>query len=62
VNEDTFTIQLRDVDGSLQSLRKADLASLEKPPGASVMPSYRDTLEPDEIDDLVAFLATLRGE
>jgi cytochrome c oxidase cbb3-type subunit III len=62
VNEDSFTIQIRDADGVLHSLRKASLASLEKPSGASPMPSYRDTLEPADIDDLVAFLATLRGE
>jgi len=62
VNEDTFTIQLREADGTFHSLRKADLASLEKPPDTSPMPSYRDTLAPAEIDDLVAWLASLRGE
>jgi putative heme-binding domain-containing protein len=62
VNEDTFSIQIRDAEGGLHSMRKAELASLEKPPGASPMPSYRDTLEPAEIDDLVAFLASLKGE
>lgn len=62
VNEDTFTIQLRETDGTLHSLQKADLTALEKPPDTSPMPSYRDTLEPAEIEDLVAWLATLRGE
>lgn len=62
VNEDSFTIQLRDADGELHSLRKGDLVSLEKPPGRSAMPGYGDLLEPAEIDDLVAYLASLRGE
>jgi putative heme-binding domain-containing protein len=62
VNEDSFTIQLRDGAGRLHSLRKAELRSLEKKQGASLMPSYRDTLTVAEIDDLVAYLMTLRAE
>jgi putative heme-binding domain-containing protein len=62
VNEDSFTIQLREADGTFHSLRKADLASFDKPPDRSPMPTYRDTLTPAEIDDLVAWLASLRGE
>ncbi len=60
VNEDSFTIQVRDSAGTLRSLRKADLASLEKQEAASPMPSYRG-LTDGEIDDLVAYLASLRG-
>jgi putative heme-binding domain-containing protein len=62
VNEDSFTIQVRDAAGRLHSLRKADLASLEKQEAGSLMPSYRGTLTQGEIDDLVAYLMTLRGE
>lgn len=62
VNEDTFTIQIREADGSLHSIQKADLVTLAKARDESPMPSYRDTLEPGEIDDLVAFMATLKGE
>jgi cytochrome c oxidase cbb3-type subunit III len=61
VNEDSFTIQLRDAAGRLHSLRKAELRSLEKKDGASLMPSYRGTLAHGEIDDLVAYLMTLRA-
>src|SRR5262249_25605148 len=61
VNEDSFTIQVRDGAGGLRSLRKADLASLEKQEASSPMPSYRGLLTDGEIDDLVAYLATLRG-
>jgi putative heme-binding domain-containing protein len=62
LNEDSFTIQVRDGAGRLHSLRKAELASLEKPEAASLMPSYRGALTAGEIDDLVAYLMTLRGE
>lgn len=63
VNEDTFTLQLRDASGALHSLRKADLARVEKDTSAStLMPSYKAVLTEGEIQDLVAFLASLRGE
>jgi cytochrome c oxidase cbb3-type subunit III len=59
VNEDAFTIQIRDQQG-LHSLRKRELEHLLREPGTSLMPSYRDTLTARELDDLVAFLMTLR--
>jgi cytochrome c oxidase cbb3-type subunit III len=62
VQEDSFTIQLRDAAGRLHSLRKASLKSLEKKDGASLMPSYRGTLTPAEIDDVVSYLMTLRAQ
>jgi putative heme-binding domain-containing protein len=62
VNEDTFTIQIREADGHLHSLRKAELATLAQARDESPMPAYGEMLEADEIDDLVAFMASLRGE
>ena len=59
VNEDAFTIQIRDQQ-RLHSFRKRDLERLVREPGISLMPGYRDTLKPRELDDLVAFLMTLR--
>lgn len=61
VNEDSFTIQLRDQNGVFHSYRKADLAELRKETGKSLMPGYRGNLTASEIDDLVAYLASLRG-
>jgi cytochrome c oxidase cbb3-type subunit 3 len=61
-NEDSFTIQLRDTSNVFHSFRKVDLAELKKEPGVSVMPAYRDVLAASQIDDLVAYLAGLRGE
>lgn len=62
VNEDAFTIQLRDLNGVVHSLKKHELASLEKQFGESTMPGYRDLLADGELDDLVAYLVSLRGE
>jgi cytochrome c oxidase cbb3-type subunit III len=59
VNEDAFTIQIRDQRG-LHSFRKRELERLVHEPGSSLMPSYRDVLKARELDDLVAFLMTLR--
>jgi putative heme-binding domain-containing protein len=62
VNEDAFTVQLREADGRLVSLRKGELASLEKHADRSPMPAYGGVLTPAEIEDLVAYLASLGGE
>jgi putative heme-binding domain-containing protein len=61
VNEDTFSIQIRDVTGRIFSFWKDELSQLHKEWGRSPMPSYREALLPPELDDLVAFLTTLRG-
>ena len=61
VNEDAFTIQVRDAAGMFHSLRKSDLALLDKQAGQSVMPSFASRLTPPELTDLVAYLVSLRG-
>ena len=61
VNEDAFTIQVRDQAGKFYSLRKADLELLEKQVGKSMMPSFANRLAPDELTDLVAYLSNLRS-
>ena len=60
VNEDTFTIQLRDVGGRYYSFDKADLKKVETEPGKTVMPSYT-SLSATELDDLIAYLDSLKG-
>jgi putative heme-binding domain-containing protein len=62
MNEDTFTIQLRDQAGRIHSLSKLDIAGLEKAFGESLMPDYGSELSASELDDLIAYLASLRGE
>ena len=61
VDEDAFTIQVRDAAGRLYSLRKSDLQLLEKQAGKSMMPSFASRLTAPELADLVAYLASLRG-
>ena len=61
VNEDAFTIQVRDAAGRFYSWRKSDLELLDKQTGKSVMPSFSSRLTPPELTDLVAYLASLRG-
>jgi putative heme-binding domain-containing protein len=60
INEDTFSIQLRDAAGMLHSLWKAELREFTKDLKQSPMPSYRAALSPGELDDLVAYLASLQ--
>ena len=62
VNEDAFTIQVRDQAGKFYSLRKTDLLLLDKQTGKSLMPSFRDRLGTNELTDLVAYLSSLRSE
>jgi cytochrome c oxidase cbb3-type subunit III len=61
INEDTFSIQIRDVAGRIHSFFKSDLLELDKDWGRSPMPSYQDALTSSELDDLVAFMVSLRG-
>ena len=61
LNEDSYTIQVRDVLGRLHSFYKPHLGTLEKHFDKSLMQSYRDQFSDPDIDDLVAYLATLGG-
>ena len=61
VNEDTFTLQLRDATQRIHFFEKADLAALHKDWGQTPMPAYDRVFSEDELDDMVAFLASLRG-
>ena len=61
VNEDAFTVQLRDAGGDLHSYDKAGLGELRRQRGRSIMRSYRGQLSVAELDDLVAFLASSKG-
>ena len=61
LNQDTFSVQLLDPSERLQSYEKANLREVTVLK-TSTMPSYRDKLTPQELGDLVAYLATLRGK
>jgi putative heme-binding domain-containing protein len=61
VNEDAFSIQIRDGAGNIDSFDKQELQELHRDWGKSPMPSYRSALSPVELEDVVAYLASLRG-
>ena len=59
LNEDTFSVQLLDSKDRLVSLAKSDLESYEIVK-TSVMPSYKGMLTDTEVDDVVAYLVSLK--
>ena len=61
MNEDSFSVRIIDDDANLWSYPKNQIASFERVE-ASTMPSYTQTLSDSEIDDLVAYLFSLRKE
>jgi hypothetical protein len=62
VNEDNFTIQILEASGRLHSFRKSALSELQESPTESTMPSYKTIFSESELQDLVAYLSSLRGD
>lgn len=60
LNEDDYSIQLRDMNGNLRSFLKEKIKEIQRDK-PSLMPSYASILTKKEIEDLVAYLSTLRG-
>jgi putative heme-binding domain-containing protein len=60
MNEDTFTVRIMDHDENLWSFMKSEVRSLEQIK-TSTMPATED-LSASELDDLVAYLFSLRRE
>ena len=60
VNEDVFYVHVRDARGAVHTLQKSDLSALDRELEATLMPSYA-RLSTADLDDLVAYLASLRG-
>jgi cytochrome c oxidase cbb3-type subunit III len=61
VNEDVFWIHIRDAGGTVHTLEKSQLSRVDRELEGTLMPSYASRLSASEVDDLVAYLATLRG-
>jgi putative heme-binding domain-containing protein len=61
MNEDTYTVQLMDMNEQLHSYEKAAIKDyrVEK---TSKMPSYKESLTGEQLNDLLAYLASLRPE
>ena len=60
-DEDTYSIQVADLSGQVHSFWKSDLTDIRRVPGRTPMPSFRSTLSPAELEDVIAYLASLRG-
>ena len=60
LNEDDISIQLRDMKGNLRAFLKDKIKEIQRDK-PSLMPSYRTALGKKEIEDLVAYLSSLRG-
>jgi cytochrome c oxidase cbb3-type subunit III len=61
VVEDVFFVSIRDSGGIVHTLEKSALARVDRETDASLMPSYESRLSATELDDMVAYLSTLRG-
>ncbi len=62
INEDEFSVQLRDISGAIHSFDKRQLLDLERAVGHSLMPGYDTVLNTEEIDHLASYLMSLKGE
>jgi len=60
LNEDTYSIQVMDDRERLHSLRKDDVREFTIMK-TSPMPSYKDTLNSEELSDLLGYLLSLKG-
>ncbi len=61
LNEDTWSVQLRDMSGKPQSYWKSDLTAFSSE-RRTLMPSFKGRFSEQEIDDLVAYLSSQRGD
>ncbi len=60
INEDSFTIQVRDASGKYHSFRKSQVKEVRRLDGQTPMPAYEGRIADAELDDLVAYLASLK--
>jgi len=60
INEDTFTVQLRDASQNFQMFQKDEVQQVI-PETKSLMPAY-SSLSKDDLRNLLAYLDTLRGD
>lgn len=58
LNEDEYSIHMRDMKGDLRSFMKTELKEI-KLPRESLMPAY-DSLKKDDLENLVGYLSSLR--
>jgi mono/diheme cytochrome c family protein len=61
LNQSSFSVQILDAGEHLRSLDKSDLKEFTIKT-TSEMPSYKETLDTQELADVVTYLMTLRGK
>lgn len=61
LNEDMLTIHVRTADGKIQSIAKNQTSGIERAGAKSTMPAFKQ-LPAADLDNLIAYLFTLRGE
>ena len=61
MNEDTFSLRIMDENEALWSFLKGSVQSHERIK-TSIMPDASDTLTVEELDDLIAYLFSLKRE
>jgi putative heme-binding domain-containing protein len=59
--EDTYTVQVHDLSGRLHSFWKSELAEIHRDRAHTPMPGFRSVYSDAELDDVVAYLVSLRG-
>jgi len=62
ISEDTYSIQMRDLSGNLHSYYKSELAETNRDHKRTPMPGYAGTFSESEMNDVVAYLLSLRGQ
>jgi putative heme-binding domain-containing protein len=60
LNEDDLSVQLRDTSDNLRSILKINIKEIRRD-RPSLMPVYGSILSKKELEDLVAYLSSLRG-
>jgi len=61
LNEDDYSIQVREMGGNLRSLGKSGLKDIKRE-SRSLMPSYASMLSAADLENMVAYLSSLRGK
>ena len=60
LNEDDYSIQIRDTSGNPRSFLKDELKQIQRD-NPSLMPGYESILSENQLENLVAYLAALKG-
>lgn len=60
LSEDAFRVVFRDFSGGNMTIAREDIKEVKRLPKESPMPSYQGKLSPSELDDLIAYMVSLK--